>query len=179
MLAQHRTPRDSNSSGVLIPPETLRKALSQRRPGRNLTRRSLVALTLPDPFKERPNRRPIRRAFTSVMQGHPPHWVHENVPSQLIDVAGGASEPMPSPDQSSVRPPGRGPPDRPPPTTSHAIGAIEDTLPVDQQGPRETHLADVLFGTLPSLERYDYDAQAQPGELALPLSQLRQVLPTG
>lgn len=113
------------------------------------------------------------------MQGHPPDWVHENVAAQLADVAGGPSQPMTPHDQSSVRPPSRKPPERRPPTTSHAIGAVENTLPVNQQGPRETHLAHVRFGTLPSLERYDYDAQAQPGELALPLSQLRQVLPTG
>ena len=61
----------------------------------------------------------------------------------------------------------------------HPVGAIENTLPVNQQGPRETHLAHVRFGTLPSLERYDHDAQAQPRELVLLPSQLRQVLPTG
>lgn len=113
------------------------------------------------------------------MQAHLPRRVHENVAAQLVDVAGGASQPMTARDQSSVRPPGRGPPDGRAPPACHAIGAVEDALPVNQQGPRETGLAHVVFGTLPSLERHDYDAETQVVELTLPLSQLRHVLPTG
>lgn len=138
-----------------------------------------IALALPNPFEEHRNGRPIRRAFPDVKQGHPPHWVHENVAAQLVDVIRGAPRPTPARDQPGVRPPGRGPPDRRPLAVTHPVAAIEHTPPVNQHRPPETHLANVLFGALPSLERHDYDAQAQPRELALLPSQLRQVLPAG
>ena len=96
---------------------------------------SLIALALSDPFKECRDCRPIRRAFPNVMQGQHPHWIHENVAAQLVDIAGGASWPMTSADQLDVCPPGRWPPDRRPPTMPHPIGAIDNTLPVNQQGP--------------------------------------------
>lgn len=111
----------------------------------------------PNPFEEHRNGRPIRRAFPDVMQGHPPHWVHENVAAQLVDVIRGAPRPTPARDQPGVRPPGRGPPDRRPLAVTHPIAAIEHTPPVNQHRPPETHLANVLFGALPSLERHDYD----------------------
>lgn len=138
-----------------------------------------IALALSNPFEEHRNGRPIRRAFPDVKQGHPPHWVHENVAAQLVDVIRGAPRPTPARDQPGVRPPGRGPPDRRPLAVTHPVAAIEHTPPVNQHRPPETHLANVLFGALPSLERHDYDAQAQPRELALLPSQLRQVLPAG
>ncbi len=96
---------------------------------------SLIALALSDPFKERRDCRPIRRALPDVMQGHHPHGIHENVAAKLLDIAGGASWPMTSADQSDVCPQGRGSPDGPPPTTPHAIGAVDSTLPINQKGP--------------------------------------------
>ena len=140
---------------------------------------SLIALALSDPFKECRDCRPIRRALPDVMQGHHPHWIHENVAAHLVDITGGASWPMTSADQSDVCPQGRGPPDRPPPTMSHPIGAIESTLPVNQQRPPQTRLAHVRFSTLPSLERDDQDPQAQPFDLFLVPPQLRQMLTAG
>lgn len=86
---------------------------------------------------------------------------------------------MTSRDQLGILQPGRGPPNRRPSTVTHPIGAVESTLPVNQQGPLETCLAHVLLGTLPSLERYDDNAQAQSLEFVLVPSQLRQVLPAG
>jgi hypothetical protein len=134
---------------------------------------------LSDPLEERCNRRPIRRTFPDMMQGHPPHGVHENVSAQLMDVAGGTPQPVAPADQLNVRPPGGGPPDRRPSTAPHPIGAVEDAPPVDQQGPRETRLAHVLLGTLAGLERHHDDLEAQPLDLALVPSQLRQVLTAG
>jgi len=139
----------------------------------------VVALALPDPCEERLDGRPIRRAFPDVKQGHPSRWIHDNVATQLVDVARRAPRPMASRDQPGVRPPGRGPPDRRPPATAHPVGAVEDTPPVDQQGPPETRLARVLFGPLPRLEGYDHDPQAQPFRFLFVPPQLRQVLPAG
>ena len=62
---------------------------------------------------------------------------------------------------------------------AHPIGAVEDTLRVDQHGPLETHLAHILLRTLTGLERHDDDAQAESREFALVPSQLRQMLPAG
>ena len=62
---------------------------------------------------------------------------------------------------------------------AHPIGAIENTLPVNQQGPPQTRFAYVRFGTLPSLERDDQDPQAQPFDLFLVPPQLRQMLAAG
>jgi hypothetical protein len=139
----------------------------------------MIALALSDPFKEGRDCRPIRRALPDVMQRHHPHWIHENVATQLVDIAGGASWPMASADQLDVCPPGRGPPDGPPPATPHPIGAIESTLPVNQQGPPQTRLAHGRFSTLPSLERDDQDPKVQPFDLVLVPSQLRQMLAAG
>ena len=113
------------------------------------------------------------------MQSHPSGRVHENVTAQLVDVIRGAPRPIPSRDQSNVRPPGRRPPDRRPLAVTHPVATIERTPPVNQQRPPEAHLAHVLLGPLPSLECHDHDAQVQPRELALPPSQLRQVLSAG
>ena len=138
-----------------------------------------IALALSDPLEELCNRRPIRRAFPDMMQGDPPHGVHENVSPQLADVASGTPQPVALGDQLHVRPPGGGPPDRRPSTATHPIGAVEPPPPVNQQGPSETRLAHVLLGTLSGLERHDDDLEAQPLDLFLVLSQLRQVLTAG
>lgn len=98
-----------------------------------------------------------------MMQSHLPHWVDKNVATQLVDVARGASQSMTSHDQPSVRPPSGEPPDRRPPAASHPVGAIEGTRPINQHGPRKTHLANVLFGALSSLKRDNYNAPAQRG----------------
>jgi hypothetical protein len=138
-----------------------------------------IALALSDPLEERCNRRPIRRTLPDMMQRNPPHGVHENVSPELADVAGGTPQPVAPGDQPDVRPPGGGPPDRRPSTATHPIGAIEDPPPVNQQGPSETRLAHVLLGTLSGLERHDDDLEAQPLDLVLVPSQLRQVLTAG
>ncbi len=52
-------------------------------------------------------------------------------------------------------------------------------MPVNQQGPPETRLPHVHLGPLPGLERHDDDLEAQPPELVLVPSQLRQVLLAG
>ena len=138
-----------------------------------------IALALSDPAEDRCDRRPIRRAFPDMLQGHSPRWVHEDVSPELVDVASGTPQPVAPADQPDVRPPGGGPPDRRPSTAPHPIGAIEDPPLVDQQGPPETRLSHVLLGTLSSLERHDDDLEAQPLDLVLVLSQLRQVLTAG
>ena len=114
-----------------------------------------------------------------MMQGHAPRGIHENVSSQLADVATGTPQPVAPADQLDVRPPSGGPPDRRPSTAPHPIGAIEDAPPVDQQGPLEPRLAHVRLGTLSGLERHDDDLEAQPLDLILVPSQLRQVLAAG
>jgi len=130
-------------------------------------------------LEERGNRRPIRRAFPDMMQGHPPRGIHENVSPQLMDVAGGTPQPAAPADQLHIRPPAGGPPDRRPSTATHPIGAIEDPPRVNQQGPAETRLAHVLLGALSRLERHDDDLEAPPLDLFLVPSQLRQVLAAG
>jgi hypothetical protein len=114
-----------------------------------------------------------------MMQGHPAGGVDENISPKLVDVAGGTPQPVAPADQLDVRPPGGGAPDGRPSTAPHPIGAVEDAPPVDQQGPRETRLAHILLGTLAGLERHDDDLEAQPLDLALVPSQLRQVLTAG
>ncbi len=121
-------------------------------------RRMRCLAPAPDPFEQRPNCRPIRRALPDMTHSNPSHWIHENVAAELVDVAGGTSWPMTSRDQLGILQPGRGPPNRRPSTMTHPIGAVESTLPVHQQGPLEIRLAHVLLGTLPSLERYDDNA---------------------
>ena len=138
-----------------------------------------IALALSDPLEERCNRRPIRRTLPDMMQGHLSRGVHENVSPQLVDVASGTPQPVAPADQLDVRPPGGGSPDRRPSTAPHSIGAIEDAPPVDQQGPPETRLAHILLGTLSGLESHDDDLEAQPLDLVLVPSQLRQVLTAG
>lgn len=138
-----------------------------------------IALALSDQLEERSNRRPIRRAFPDMMQGHPPRGVHEHVSAQLVDVASGTPQPVAPADQPDVHPPGGGPPDRPPSTAPHPIGAIEDAPPVDQQGPPEPRLAHVRLGSLSGLERHNDDLDAQLLDLFLVPSQLRQVLTAG
>ena len=61
----------------------------------------------------------------------------------------------------------------------HPIASVENTLPVNQQGPPQTRFAYVRFGMLPSFERDDQDPQAQPFDLFLVPSQLRQMLAAG
>ena len=138
-----------------------------------------MADPLLDPFEKRRDCRPIRRAFPDVVQGHPPHRIHEDVAAQLVNIARGASQPMTSGGQLNICPPGRRSPDRQPPPMAHPVGPIEGAAPVNQQGPPETVLAHVLFGALPSLERHDYDAQVQRLDLVLMPPQLRQVLAAG
>lgn len=150
---------------------------------RPICARSLYFGTLaelpPDSFEERRDCRPIRRAFPDVVQGDPPHRIHEDIAAQLVNIARGASQPVTSNDQLNICPPGCRSPDRRPPTMAHPVGCIQGTAPVNQQGPPETRLAHVLFGALPSLERHDYDAQIQPLDLVLVPPQLRQVLAAG
>ena len=138
-----------------------------------------IGLALSHPLEERGDRRPIRRAFPDMVQGHPPRGIDENVAPQLADVARGALQPVASTDQPEVRPPRGGSPDRRPATATHPVGAIEDPLPINQQRPSKPRLAHVLFGTSPGLERHDDDLEAQPLDLVPVPSQLRQVLAAG
>jgi hypothetical protein len=187
LLTQQYSPRDSDSARILVRrwlPATNAKPIEPHAP-RRICKAQLpnmrlgIALALPNPFEKYRNCRPVRWPFPYVMQGHPSHWVYDNVAAQLVDVIRGAPRPTSARDQPGVRPPGRGPPDRRPLAVTHPITAIEHAPPVNQQRPPEIRFAHVFFGMLQSLERHDDDAHIQPRELVLLPSQLRQVLPAG
>ena len=130
-------------------------------------------------IQQRRDRRTIRGAGTDVMHPHCALRIDEHVAAELLHVGAGSLKTPTSEQQFAVRPPRSRSEDVPPAAAIHSVSRIQQSRLIDQQRPGQTRLSDIRHRHRPGFKSHHADFDAQRGDLAFPLSQLRQMFATG